>query len=275
MIYKKPMNIPFDTLLLTGAAGTLGRALAPALQGLARRLRVSDLAQPLARVNLPAGSEAWPCDLADAQAVHQLLGGVSAVVHLGGVSVEGPFEAILQSNIRGLHNLYEAARRQGVRRIVFASSNHVTGCYPQAQLLTPQDPPRPDGNYGLSKLFGEGIASLYWDRYGIETVCLRIGTATPAPLDKRGLSTWLSLPDLERLVTCALTAPGVGFLLAYGMSANTRAFWNSDAAWARLGFVPQHDAETHAAQVQHLLQPEGPQRALQGGSFLGVGPFDC
>ena len=275
MIYKKPMNIPFDTLLLTGAAGTLGRALAPALQGLARRLRVSDLAQPLARVNLPAGSEAWPCDLADAQAVHQLLGGVSAVVHLGGVSVEGPFEAILQSNIRGLHNLYEAARRQGVRRIVFASSNHVTGCYPQAQLLTPQDPPRPDGNYGLSKLFGEGIASLYWDRYGIETVCLRIGTATPAPLDKRGLSTWLSLPDLERLVTCALTAPGVGFLLAYGMSGNTRAFWNSDAAWARLGFVPQHDAETHAAQVQHLLQPEGPQRALQGGSFLGVGPFDC
>ena len=275
MIYKKPMNIPFDTLLLTGAAGTLGRALAPALQGLARRLRVSDLAQPLARVNLPAGSEAWPCDLADAQAVHQLLGGVSAVVHLGGVSVEGPFEAILQSNIRGLHNLYEAARRQGVRRIVFASSNHVTGCYPQAQLLTPQDPPRPDGNYGLSKLFGEGIASLYWDRYGIETVCLRIGTATPAPLDKRGLSTWLSLPDLERLVTSALTAPGVGFLLAYGMSGNTRAFWNSDAAWARLGFVPQHDAETHAAQVQHLLQPEGPQRALQGGSFLGVGPFDC
>ena len=269
------MKTPFDTLLLTGAAGTLGRALAPALQGLARRLRVSDLAQPLARVNLPAGSEAWPCDLADAQAVHQLLGGVSAVVHLGGVSVEGPFEAILRSNIRGLHNLYEAARRQGVRRIVFASSNHVTGCYPQAQRLTPQDPPRPDSNYGLSKLFGEGIASLYWDRYGIETVCLRIGTATPAPPDRRGLSTWLSLPDLERLVTCALTAPGVGFLLAYGMSGNTRAFWNSDAAWARLGFVPQHDAETHAAQVQHLLQPDGPQRALQGGSFLGVGPFDC
>ena len=269
------MTVPFQTLLLTGAAGFLGRALAPALLPLAAQLRLSDLPAALACAALPAAAELVPCELADAAAVHLLLQGVDAVVHLGGVAVEGPFEPILQANIRGLHNLYEAARRQGVKRIVFASSNHVTGCYEQAQTISPQDPPRPDGNYGLSKLFGEGIASLYWDRYGIETVCLRIGTATPAPPDRRGLSTWLSLPDLERLVTCALTAPGVGFLLAYGMSGNTRAFWNSDAAWARLGFVPQHDAETHAAQVQHLLQPDGPQRALQGGSFLGVGPFDC
>lgn len=267
------MTTAFQTLLLTGAAGTLGRALTPPLQGLAHRLRVSDLAAPLARVALPAGVEAMPCELADADAVHQLLQGVQAIVHLGGISVEGPFEPILQANIRGLHNLYEAARRQRVRRIVFASSNHVTGCYPQVQTLTPLDRPRPDGNYGLSKLFGEGIASLYWDRFGIETVCLRIGTATPAPPDRRGLSTWISLPDLARLVTCALTAPGVGFLVAYGMSGNTRAFWDTADAWARLGFVPQHDAETHAPQVKHLLQPEGPQRQLQGGSFLGLGPY--
>jgi uronate dehydrogenase len=268
------MTAPFDTLLLTGAAGALGRALAPTLQGLAVRLRVSDLAQPLANAGLPAGTEAWPCDLADARAVHQMMAGVAAVVHLGGISVEGPFEPILQANIRGLHNLYEAARRQGVGRVVFASSNHVTGCYPQAQTVTPLDPPRPDGNYGLSKLFGEGIASLYWDRYGIETVCLRIGTATPAPPDRRGLATWLSLPDLARLVTCALTAPGVGFLVAYGISANTRRFYDSEAAWARLGFEPQDNAEAHAAQVEHLLQPDGPQRTLQGGSFVGRGPYD-
>ncbi len=268
------MTVTFQNLLLTGAAGTLGRALAPNLQGLAHRLRVSDLPGALARAGLPRGVDVQPCDLADAVAVHQLLQGVDAVVHLGGISVEGPFEPILQANIRGLHNLYEAARRHGVKRIVFASSNHVTGCYPQAQTVSPQDPPRPDGNYGLSKLFGEGIASLYWDRYQIETVCLRIGTATPAPPDKRGLSTWLSLPDLARLVTCALTAPGVGFLVAYGISANTRRFYETEAAWARLGFVPQDNAETHATQVQHLLQPEGPQRRLQGGAFMGVGPFD-
>ncbi|MDO9095682.1 MAG: NAD(P)-dependent oxidoreductase [Rubrivivax sp.] len=267
------MTTAFETLLLTGAAGTLGRALTPPLQALAQRLRVSDLAEPLLRVTLPAGVEAVPCDLADAAAVHRLLRGVQAIVHLGGISVEGPFEPILQANIRGLHNLYEAARRQGVRRVVFASSNHVTGCYRQAQTLTPQDRPRPDGNYGLSKLFGEGIASLYWDRFGIETVCLRIGTATPAPPDKRGLSTWISLPDLARLVTCALTAPGVGFLVAYGISGNTRAFWDTAQAWQQLGFVPEHDAETFAPQVQHLLQPEGPQRLLQGGSFLGLGPY--
>ena len=268
------MTVPFQTLLLTGAAGFLGRALAPALLPLAAQLRLSDLPAALARAALPAAAELVPCELADAAAVHLLLQGVDAVVHLGGVAVEGPFEPILQSNIRGLHNLYEAARRQGVKRIVFASSNHVTGCYEQAQTISPQDPPRPDGNYGLSKLFGEGIASLYWDRFGIETVCLRIGTALPAPPDRRALSTWISLPDLTRLVCCALTAPKVGFLVAYGMSGNTRAFWHTQDAWARLGFVPQDNAETFAPQVEDLQQPVGPMRQLQGGLFLGIGPFD-
>ena len=267
------MPPPLQTLLLTGAAGTLGRAMTLPLLGLAQRLRLSDLDAPLAQVNLPPAVQAMPCDLSDASAVHQLLSGVDAVVHLGGFSVEGPFDPILQANIVGLHNLYEAARRQGCRRVVFASSNHVTGCYARDQVLTPQDPPRPDGNYGLSKLFGEGLASLYWDRFGIESVCLRIGTATPAPPDLRGLSTWISLRDLAQLLECALTAPQVGFLVAYGMSRNTRAFWNSDAAWQRLGFEPQDNAETFAPQVQHLQQPAGPQRQLQGGSFLGMGPY--
>lgn len=268
------MNAPFQTLLLTGAAGFLGRQLAPGLLPWARCLRVSDLPGPLSRAALPPSAQAMPCDLADAASMRQLLAGVDAVVHLGGVAVEGPWEPILQANIHGLHNLYEAARRQGVKRIVFASSNHVTGCYPQVHTVHPQEPARPDGNYGLSKLLGEGMASLYWDRYGIETVCLRIGTATPTPPDRRALATWLSLPDLLRMVTCALTAPGVGFLVAYGISANTRRFYDTEAAWQRLGYVPQDNAETFAAQVEHLLQPEGPQRTLQGGSFMGIGPFD-
>ncbi len=268
------MTTHFQTLLLTGAAGFVGRHLAPQLLPLTARLRVSDLPEALARATLPAKAEVMPCELADAAAVHTLLRGVDAVVHLGGVSVEGPFEPILQANIRGLHNLYEGARRQGVKRVVFASSNHVTGCYEQALTISPQDLPRPDGNYGLSKMFGEGIASLYWDRFGIETVCLRIGSALPAPPDRRGLSTWISLPDLARLVSSALTAPKVGFLVAYGMSGNTRAFWNTQDAWAQLGFVPQDNSEIFAPQVEHLQQPEGPMRQLQGGLFLGVGPFD-
>jgi uronate dehydrogenase len=268
------MTPPFSTLLLTGAAGTLGRVLAPPLQALCMRLRLSDLPAPLAATPLPDGAERQPCDLADAGAVHQLLQGVDAIVHLGGVSVEGRFGPILQANILGLHNLYEAARRQGVRRIVFASSNHVTGCWPRATTLDLTDRPRPDGNYGLSKLFGEGLASLYWDRYQIETVCLRIGTATPTPPDARALSTWLSLPDLVRLVTASLTAADVGCTIAWGMSANTQAFWRDDGTWARLGYQPQDNAEAHAAAVQHLLQPAGPQRDLQGGAFLAMGPYD-
>ncbi|MDP3083512.1 MAG: NAD(P)-dependent oxidoreductase [Rubrivivax sp.] len=261
-----------DTLLLTGAAGTLGRGLAPALRGACRRLLLSDLPGPLAAHGI---ADALPCDLADGAAVHQLLDGVDAIVHLGGYSVEGPFEPILQANIRGLFNLYEAARRRGVPRIVFASSNHVTGCYGQDERISPLDPARPDGNYGVSKLFGEGLASLYHDRYGIETVCLRIGTCLPTPPDRRALATWISPADLARLVIAALTAPAVGFLVAYGCSDNPRRWWDTQAAWDRLGYVPQDSAEPFAAAVQAIAPAAGsPSARLQGGTFLAIGPFD-
>jgi uronate dehydrogenase len=266
---------PLNHLLLTGAAGMLGRVLRQPLRGACQRLTLSDLSAPLAAALGQPGSV--PCDLADASAVHTLLQGVDAIVHLGGVAVEGPFEPILQANIRGIHNLYEAARRQGVRRIVFASSNHVTGCYEQGRRTLPQEPPRPDGNYGLSKLFGEGMASLYWDRYGIESVCLRIGTATPddRPPDRRALATWLSHADLVRLVIAALTAPAVGFLVAYGISDNPRAWYDSREAWARIGYVPQDSAEVFAADVEHIVfPPDTPMARYQGGSFMGIGPFD-
>ena len=143
-------------------------------------------------------------------AVRALLDGVDAVVHLGGVSVEGPFEPILQANIVGTYNLYEAARIHGVRRIVFASSNHVTGFYRQDEVIDASAPMRPDGYYGLSKAFGENLAQFYFDRYGIETVSLRIGSSFPEPKDRRMLATWLSFDDLERLVVASLGAPVVG-----------------------------------------------------------------
>ena len=269
---RTPATAPvLKTVLLTGAAGTLGRALTAPLRAASEHLVLSDLSGPLAALGDPS---AVACDLADADAVYRLLDGVDAVVHLGGVSVEKPFEVVLPANIVGAYNLYEAARRQSVKRIVFASSNHVTGCYRQDERVHTQDPPRPDGYYGLSKLYGEGLASMYFDRYGIETVCLRIGSATPAPIDRRMLSTWLSLDDLARLVIAALSAPGVGFLVAYGCSNNARSWWDSVDAWARLGYAPQDASEPFAAQVQHLLQPPGPMAELQGGLFLGIGPFD-
>lgn len=261
------------TLLLTGAAGTLGRVLAAPLRAACRRLVLSDLAGPLA--TLGEQPDAVPCDLADGAALRRLLAGVDAVVHLGGISYEKPFAPVLQANILGLHNLYEAARLNGVRRIVFASSNHVTGCYPQSQTISPADPPRPDGNYGLSKLFGEGLASLYFDRYGIETVSLRIGTATPTPPDRRGLATWLSLPDLARLVLAALTARDVGALVVYGISANDARFYDAEAGWARIGYRPQDNAERYRADVGHLgADPASTAGRMQGGVFLDIGPFD-
>ncbi len=263
---------PLKSLLLTGAAGTLGRALASPLREACERLVLSDLAGPLAALGDPS---ALPCDLADAAAVQRLLVGVDAVVHLGGVSVEGPFEPILQANIRGLFNLYEAARLAGTRRIVYASSNHVTGCYEQGRTISPDDPVRPDGYYGVSKLFGEGLAHMYFDRYGIETVCLRIGTAVPEPADRRELATWISLGDLARLVIASLRAPNVGCTIAYGMSGNPRGWWDTAAAWERLGFVPQDSSEPFAAKVQHItFDPETPMAQMQGGRFLGLGPYE-
>jgi uronate dehydrogenase len=211
-----------------------------------------------------------PCDLADGAPCTALLQGVQAVVHLGGVSVEGPFEPILQANIVGLHHLYEAARR----RACGASSSPAATTSPaatQAQTIAPTRPPRPDGNYGLSKLFGEGLASLYWDRYGIETVCLRIGTATPSPPDRRGLATWLSLPDLVRLVMRADRA-GRGL---HRWPTACRPTPRASGARSRLGAPGLCAAGRRRAlppQVQHLLQPEGPQRGCRA-AVPGHGPL--
>ena len=147
-----------------------------------------------------AGEEVVQAALEDRAAVHALLEGIDAVVHLGGISTEQPFEPILQANIVGVYNLYEAARQHGVKRIVFASSNHVTGFYRQDEVIDATMPVRPDGYYGVSKAFGENLSRFYFDRYGIETVCLRIGSSFPEPKDRRMLATWLSYDDLERLV---------------------------------------------------------------------------
>lgn len=274
MLAQPASPLKFNRLLLTGAAGNLGRELRPRLKAYCKVLRLShrsDLGAP------GAGEEVFTADLADKDRVHAMLADVDAVVHMGGVSTEQPWEPILAGNIVGMVNLYEAARQHGTKRIVFASSNHVTGCYEQGRRTHPDDPPRPDGNYGLSKLFGEGMARLYWDRHGIESVCLRIGTATPddRPPDRRALATWLSHADLARLVIAALTAPGVGFLVAYGMSDNPRGWWDTSDAWARLGYQPQDTAERFADEVQHrVFPPDTPMARLQGGSFLGLGPYD-
>ena len=261
----------FNRLLLTGAAGGLGRALRTRLGELTQTLRLSDITDP---PDAAPGTEWMKCDLADGAAVHELLRGVDAAVHLGAVSVEGPFEPIMQANILGVFHLYEAARRHGMRRIVFASSNHVIGFYRQGERIDANAPPRPDGYYGVSKAFGEQLSRFYFDRYGIETVCLRIGSSFSEPKDRRMLVTWLSYDDLFDLVRRALVAPKVGHTIVYGASANRDSWWDNSQA-AHLGWHPHDSSEQFRAKVemQPAPPPDDPAAMYQGGVFIKAGPY--
>jgi uronate dehydrogenase len=262
-----------NRLLLTGAAGTLGRELRRRLPACCKVLRLSDVTE---LGDAAANEEVMPAALEDRAAMRGLLAHVDAVVHLGGVSTEQPFDAILPANIVGVFNLYEAARIHGVRRIVFASSNHVTGFYRQSEVVSPLDPVRPDGYYGISKAFGENLSRFYFDRYGIETVCLRIGSSFPEPADRRMLATWLSYDDLERLIVASLSAPVVGHSIIYGMSDNALTWWDNTPA-RHIGYRPQDSSEPFRAARQ-ATQPEivlsDPAAVFQGGGFVKRGPFE-
>ena len=263
----------FQRLLLTGAAGGLGREMRGRLKAHCGVLRLSDIADLGTAV---AGEELMPAALESADAMLGLLEGVDAVVHLGGVSVEGPFEPILQANIVGVYNLYEAARKQRVRRIVFASSNHVTGFYRQDEIIDATLPMRPDGHYGISKAFGENLAQFYFDRYRIETVSLRIGSSFPEPIDRRMLATWMSFDDLERLVVASLTAPVVGHSVIYGMSDNTTSWWDNTPA-KHIGYRPRDSSEPFRAALearQPRIDPTDPVAKFQGGGFCIKGPYE-
>lgn len=263
---------PFNRLLLTGAAGGLGKILRERLRPYTNILRLSDIGEMA-----PAAGpheEVVRCDLADKAAVHQLVEGVDAILHFGGVSVERPFEEILGANICGVFHVYEAARRHGVKRVVFASSNHVIGFYKQDQHLDANSLRRPDGYYGLSKSYGEDMASFYFDRYGIETVSIRIGSSFPEPANRRMMSTWLSYDDLTHLLERCLYAPNVGHTVVYGMSNNRDVWWDNSQA-AHLGFKPKDSSEVFRDKVEAQPMPaaDDPARIYQGGAFVAAGPF--
>ncbi len=266
-------TMSFNRLLLTGAAGGLGRVLRPRLKRLCSTLRVSDKAELGAAA---AGEEVRPAALEDRHAVLALLDGVDAVVHLGGVSTEQAWDPILAANVMGVVNLYEAARKHKVKRIVFASSNHVTGFYRQDEVISPRDPVRADGAYGLSKAWGENVSRFYFDRYGIETACLRIGSSFPEPKDRRMLATWLSYDDLDRLVTACLTTPVLGHAIVYGMSDNSNVWWDNTSA-RHIGFRAQDSSEKFRAALearQPTIDLNDPTCIYQGGAFVRTGPFE-
>ena len=253
-------------VLLTGASGTLGRFLAPRLASRYGSLVVTDLVDfPGA---LPAGATFEPADLCDAAAVARLADDMDTIVHFGGVNGEKSFETVLAANIVGVTNVFEAAR-QARARVVFASSNHTVGFYERGEILSVTDPGRPDGLYGLSKLYGEMMGRLYFDKHGVESIHLRIGSCLARPTEPRHLSTWLSYPDLERLVFRAIEADHPGVAAVWGVSANTRSWWRGDDA-ARIGYVPADDAEAYAHDISAATDDEISAR-YQGGSFCAAG----
>lgn len=250
-------------IALSGADGQLGSLLRRALPALGFQLRSAGfqpLPEPGPTEDVVAGN------LADPYVVDQLLHGVDALVHLAGSSVERPLDEIMVNNLQALHQVYEGARRHGVRRVVFASSNHAVGMHAMEQALETDCDFRPDGLYGLSKMWGEGMGRLYWDKHGIETVCIRIGSCLPRPTELRHLSTWLGHEDFIHLVQQALTAPALGFLVAWGVSANSRSPW-SNAKAARLGYQPRQNAEDFAAALAGVDPRDAIARQFQGGSF--------
>lgn len=263
----------FERILLTGAAGALGTVLREGIGDLATTLRVSDR-EGLGPVR--PGEEAVRCDLADKAAVLDLAKDVDAVVHLGGIASENTFETIASANIHGLYNVYEAARLAGVKRIVWASSNHAIGFYRRTRTIDAAVSLRPDSLYGVSKAFGEAVAQFYFDKFGLESVSMRIGSCFPEPTDRRMLATWLSYPDLVRLVTCALTAPRVDHMIVYGCSDNREVFWDNRAA-ASIGFRPRDTAEVYRDKIEAATAaPDPDDRAVifQGGSYAAAGHPD-
>jgi len=251
-------------IMITGAAGLIGRMLRARWQGRWPMVLVD-------RVEMdPAGPDETVvrCDLTDALAMRQAMQGVDAVVHLGGVSTEAPWDAIRDANIEGCYQTFEAARIAGVRRMVFASSNHAIGFYPRATPLDGSEAVRPDTRYGVSKVFGEALARYYADKFGLSAVCLRIGTARQPdePGERRHLATWISHRDLAQLIERAIEAD-IHFEIVFGASRNREGWWPDEAA-RRIGYQPEDSADDWRERVaEHANDLDPIARDLQGGIF--------
>src|SRR5262245_33272421 len=253
-------------VLLTGAAGGVGQRLRHLLRPVYPQLRLSDIRTP---PDLTADERFVAADLAALDQVEAVVDGMEGIIHLGGFSVEGPWETILQSNIVGCYNLFEAARRKGVKRVVFASSNHALGFYPRHRRIGTDVTVRPDSRYGVSKAFGEALGALYADKHGLRVLCLRIGNVLEQPVDRRRLAIWLSPEDLLQLVRIGLEHPDLRYEVFYGASDNERAWWDNARAYA-FGYRPTGRSEDHRDAA---LAAEAGRAPDPVGDFYQGGPF--
>jgi uronate dehydrogenase len=262
-------NDPSRRIVFTGAAGGIGTMTRPLLARLYPGLVLSDRVTP--KDLLPTETFV-PADLTKPDEVAALVKGAHSVIHLGGHSVEGTWDQILNANIIGCYNLFEAARVAGVKRVIFASSNHAIGFYPRKKKIRTDVTVRPDSRYGVSKAFGEALGALYSDKHGIAVTCLRIGNVGPKPLDVRRLSIWISPEDLVQLFQIGLDHPDVRFEIFYGASDNEASWWDNSRA-QRLGYRPTGKAEqfrAHAVAEQEKIGPDPVGDLFQGGAFCSA-----
>jgi uronate dehydrogenase len=258
-----------DRVLITGAAGAIGTALRDGLRADWRHLRLTDI-RPIQ--NVTSNEEAIVADVTDRPAIEAMMRDVRAVVHLAGMIRSFDLESLFRVNARGLFDVFECARLAGIERIVFASSNHAFGCYPITDRVSPALPPRPDSLYGVFKVLGETMLRNYYDRHGITSVSLRIGTYRTLPIDQRSLATWLSPADVVQLVDLSLRHADPGCLVVNGYSANTR-LKTHDPNWAVLGYRPRDNAEYYREMLRAQgVDVDGPDRddwewPEHGGSF--------
>ncbi len=256
-------------ILITGAAGDVGQRITPLLRAVYREVVLSDIKTP---AGLAPGEPFIQADLADMAQVQAAVAAIDGIVHLGGFSVEGPWETILNANIIGCYNLFEAARIAGVKRIVFASSNHAVGFYPRSQTIPPDVTTRPDSRYGVSKAFGEALGAMYAMKHGMAVTCLRIGNVNERPLDTRRLAIMLHPADLVQLIRIGFEHPDIRFEVLYGASDNKRAWWDNSRA-RELGYRPAHQSEAFAAEALaadagRAADPVGDR--YQGGAFCSA-----
>ncbi|MGH8033068.1 MAG: NAD-dependent epimerase/dehydratase family protein [Luteimonas sp.] len=255
------------TILITGAAGIVGRALRRELVAQYGRVRLLDV-QPI--TDLDPGEEAVVASVTDRMALLEAMRGVDGVVHLAACSTaDADIEQQISGNVVGSFNVYEAARQSGVERVVYASSHHVVGNYPRRSRVGSDALLRPDSRYGLTKCFGEQAGALYADKYGLRVLCIRIGNASDKPIDRRRLAIWVSWRDLAQLVDIGLTHPSLRYAVVYGVSDNERSFFDNSVAH-KLGYRPVDRAEDHAGEVLAGLPPEDMNEVgshVIGGTF--------
>jgi uronate dehydrogenase len=259
---------PAKPVLLTGASGALGRELTRALSRQRWALRLTDIVD--FPESVPDSASFTKADLEDGVTLLRLAEGCGAILHFGGASVERPFEEVIGPNIRGVYHIYEAARRERAR-VVFASSNHAIGFHERSERLDEDCQLRPDGFYGLSKAYGEFMGRLYWDKHGVESVSIRIGSSFPEPADERMLATWLSYPDLERLIMRCVLADKTGCSVIWGASKNARMTWWGRDARQKIGWEPEDSSDSFAAKVAGKTSGNPVVERYQGGGYTAIG----